>query len=200
MKKQTIVILVLVVLVAGGFGYWKLSSSHTMSYAETVEPANTETIASNDANDADDPSATESEPEESEVQDQTELSDSLIYEESEAEKEYMDLVNSGIDPEERVWKYIEKTGLDENGDIITGDHILYIYGCYMKEQGVLEGNKVVTTVMSNFGLYKAFDAVGIEYEKTAVGDKYVYEYAEKHIWWNPDNIFGLHIILGMNDI
>lgn len=65
--------------------------------------------------------------------------------------------------------------VDENGDIITGDHILYIYGCYMKEQGVLEGNKVVTTVMSNFGLYKAFDAVGIEYEKTAVGDKYVYE-------------------------
>jgi phosphoglucosamine mutase len=45
----------------------------------------------------------------------------------------------------------------------------------MKEQGALEGNKVVTTVMSNFGLYKAFDAVGIEYEKTAVGDKYVYE-------------------------
>jgi phosphoglucosamine mutase len=57
--------------------------------------------------------------------------------------------------------------VDENGEVITGDHILYIYGCYMKEQGALEGNKVVTTVMSNFGLYKAFDAVGIEYEKTA---------------------------------
>lgn len=65
--------------------------------------------------------------------------------------------------------------VDENGEVITGDHILYIYGCYMKEKGALEGNKVVTTVMSNFGLYKAFDAVGIEYEKTAVGDKYVYE-------------------------
>ncbi|MDO5401833.1 MAG: phosphoglucosamine mutase [Eubacteriales bacterium] len=65
--------------------------------------------------------------------------------------------------------------VDENGDIITGDHILYIYGCYMKKRDKLVGNKVVTTVMSNFGLYKAFDAAGIEYEKTAVGDKYVYE-------------------------
>ena len=65
--------------------------------------------------------------------------------------------------------------VDENGDIITGDHILYIYGCYMKKREKLLGNKVVTTVMSNFGLYKAFDAAGIEYEKTAVGDKYVYE-------------------------
>ena len=51
---------------------------------------------------------------------------------------------------------------------------MYVYGCYMKERGKLFGNKVVTTVMSNFGLYKAFDEVGIEYEKTAVGDKYVY--------------------------
>ncbi len=65
--------------------------------------------------------------------------------------------------------------VDENGEIITGDHILYIYGCYMKNRGKLIGNKVVTTVMSNFGLYKAFDAAGIDYEKTAVGDKYVYE-------------------------
>ena len=66
--------------------------------------------------------------------------------------------------------------VDEKGNVITGDHILYIYGCYMKEQGELLGNTVVTTVMSNFGLYKAFDEKGIGYAKTAVGDKYVYEY------------------------
>ena len=65
--------------------------------------------------------------------------------------------------------------VDENGDVITGDHILYIYGCYMKDRDKLVDNMVVTTVMSNFGLYKAFDAAGINYEKTAVGDKYVYE-------------------------
>ena len=65
--------------------------------------------------------------------------------------------------------------VDEKGEVITGDHILYIYGCYMKDRDKLVGNKVVTTVMSNFVLYKAFDAVGIEYEKTKVGDKYVYE-------------------------
>lgn len=65
--------------------------------------------------------------------------------------------------------------VDEKGELVDGDAILYIYGCYMKERGKLYGNKVVTTVMSNFGLYKAFDAVGIDYEKTAVGDKYVYE-------------------------
>ena len=65
--------------------------------------------------------------------------------------------------------------VDEKGNLITGDHILYIYGLYMKERGKLINNKVVTTVMSNFGLYKAFDKVGIEYDKTAVGDKYVYE-------------------------
>ncbi|MBQ4282355.1 MAG: phosphoglucosamine mutase [Lachnospira sp.] len=65
--------------------------------------------------------------------------------------------------------------VDENGEVINGDHIIYIYGCYMKDRDKLVDNKVVTTVMSNFGLYKALDAVGIEYEKTAVGDKYVYE-------------------------
>ena len=65
--------------------------------------------------------------------------------------------------------------VDENGDVVNGDLIIYIYGCYMKERGKLQGNKVVTTVMSNFGLYKALDEAGIEYEKTAVGDKYVYE-------------------------
>ena len=66
--------------------------------------------------------------------------------------------------------------VDEKGNIITGDHILYIYGRYMKERGKLLGNTVVTTVMSNFGLYKAFDELGIGYAKTKVGDKYVYEY------------------------
>ena len=64
--------------------------------------------------------------------------------------------------------------VDEKGELVDGDAIMYVYGCYMKERGKLFGNKVVTTVMSNFGLYKAFDEVGIEYEKTAVGDKYVY--------------------------
>ena len=70
--------------------------------------------------------------------------------------------------------------VDEKGNIITGDHILYIYGKYMKERGKLLMNTVVTTVMSNFGLYKAFDELGIDYAKTAVGDKYVYEYMMKN--------------------
>ncbi len=65
--------------------------------------------------------------------------------------------------------------VDEKGNVVTGDHIMYIYGLYMKERGKLINNKVVTTVMSNFGLYKALDKVGIGYEKTKVGDKYVYE-------------------------
>ena len=65
--------------------------------------------------------------------------------------------------------------VDENGNVINGDLIIYIYGCYLKSRGKLTGNKVVTTIMSNFGLYKALDEAGIEYEKTAVGDKYVYE-------------------------
>ncbi len=66
--------------------------------------------------------------------------------------------------------------VDEKGNVITGDHILYILGCYMKAHGQLDNNTVVTTVMSNFGLYKALDEKGIGYAKTAVGDKYVYEY------------------------
>ena len=70
--------------------------------------------------------------------------------------------------------------VDEKGNVVTGDHILYIYGKYMKERGKLVGNTVVTTVMSNFGLYKAFDQLGIDYVKTAVGDKYVYEYMMEH--------------------
>ena len=65
--------------------------------------------------------------------------------------------------------------VDEKGNIVTGDHILYIYGKYMKERGKLLNNTVVTTVMSNFGLYKALDKAGIGYAKTSVGDKYVYE-------------------------
>lgn len=65
--------------------------------------------------------------------------------------------------------------VDEYGNVIDGDQILYIYGAYLKEKGRLTNNAVVTTVMSNLGLYKAFDALNIGYEKTAVGDKYVYE-------------------------
>lgn len=65
--------------------------------------------------------------------------------------------------------------VDEHGNIVNGDAMIYIYGRYLKERGKLVGNKVVTTVMANFGLYKALDELGIEYEKTAVGDKYVYE-------------------------
>ena len=66
--------------------------------------------------------------------------------------------------------------VDEKGQVVNGDHILYILGQYMKERGSLANNTVVTTVMSNFGLYRAFDEQGIGYAKTAVGDKYVYEY------------------------
>ena len=65
--------------------------------------------------------------------------------------------------------------VDENGNVVDGDLILYICGKYLKEQGQLRGDTVVTTIMSNLGLYKAFDKVGINYEKTNVGDKYVYE-------------------------
>ncbi len=70
--------------------------------------------------------------------------------------------------------------VDEKGQVVTGDHILYICGRYMKERNMLLSNTVVTTVMSNFGLYKALDAAGIGYAKTAVGDKYVYEYMAEH--------------------
>ncbi len=65
--------------------------------------------------------------------------------------------------------------VDENGEVVDGDRILYVCGKYMMEQGALKGNTIVTTVMSNLGLYKACDQVGLRYEKTAVGDKYVYE-------------------------
>lgn len=70
--------------------------------------------------------------------------------------------------------------VDEKGNVIDGDHILYIYGRYMKERGKLTTNTVVTTIMSNFGLYKAFDELGIDYAKTKVGDRYVYEYMAEH--------------------
>ena len=65
--------------------------------------------------------------------------------------------------------------VDENGEVVDGDRILYVCGKYMMEQGALKDNTIVTTVMSNLGLYKACDQVGLHYEKTAVGDKYVYE-------------------------
>lgn len=70
--------------------------------------------------------------------------------------------------------------VDENGKVVDGDGILYICGKYMKEQGSLKNNRVVTTIMSNFGLYKALDREGISYEKTAVGDKFVYENMAAH--------------------
>lgn len=66
--------------------------------------------------------------------------------------------------------------VDEKGNVLSGDHILYVCGKARQAKGTLKNNTVVTTVMSNFGLYKAFDACGIAYAKTAVGDKYVYEY------------------------
>ncbi len=70
--------------------------------------------------------------------------------------------------------------VDEKGNIVTGDHILYIYACYLQERDKLLTNTVVTTIMSNFGLYKALEERGIEYAKTKVGDKYVYEYMQRH--------------------
>ena len=63
--------------------------------------------------------------------------------------------------------------VDDKGEVIDGDAILYLCGCYLKEKGELNNNTVVTTVMSNLGLYKALDRAGISYEQTAVGDKYV---------------------------
>ena len=104
--------------------------------------------------------------------------------------------NAGTTHIENIQKFVVEKGLDagfaydgdadrclcvdEKGNVITGDHILYIYGRYMKERGKLINNTVVTTVMSNFGLYRAFDEIGVEYAKTAVGDKYVYEYMKEH--------------------
>ncbi len=70
--------------------------------------------------------------------------------------------------------------VDNNGELVDGDKILYVCGRYMKDKGELNNNTVVTTVMSNLGLYKAFDKKGINYEKTAVGDKYVFENMMEH--------------------
>lgn len=104
--------------------------------------------------------------------------------------------NAGSTHIEGLQKYVVENGLDvgfaydgdadrclcvdEKGNVVDGDAILYIYGKYMKERGKLLTNTVVTTVMSNFGLYKAFDELGIGYAKTAVGDKYVYEYMNQN--------------------
>ena len=65
--------------------------------------------------------------------------------------------------------------VDENGRLVDGDLILYVCGKYLKECGRLNGDTIVTTIMSNLGLYKACDKIGLKYEKTAVGDKYVSE-------------------------
>ena len=104
--------------------------------------------------------------------------------------------NAGSTHIEGLQKYVVDNGLDvgfaydgdadrclcvdEKGNLVDGDAILYIYGKYMKERGKLLTNTVVTTVMSNFGLYKAFDELGIGYAKAAVGDKYVYEYMNQN--------------------
>ena len=65
--------------------------------------------------------------------------------------------------------------VDEQGNVVDGDKIIYIFAKQLKKEGRLTGNKVVTTIMSNIGLYKALDEEGIEYEKTKVGDRFVYE-------------------------
>ena len=100
-------------------------------------------------------------------------------------------MNCGSTHIENLQKFVKEQGLDvgfaydgdadrciavdENGEVVDGDRILYVCGKYMMEQGALKDNTIVTTVMSNLGLYKACDQVGLHYEKTAVGDKYVYE-------------------------
>jgi phosphoglucosamine mutase len=70
--------------------------------------------------------------------------------------------------------------VDEKGEVVDGDKIMYIYARYLKEHGELVNNTVVATVMSNCGLFKALDEIGIEYAKTAVGDKNVYDYMAAH--------------------
>jgi phosphoglucosamine mutase len=104
--------------------------------------------------------------------------------------------NAGSTHIEVLQKYVVENGLDagfaydgdadrclcvdEKGNVVTGDHILYIYGKYMKDREKLVNNTVVATIMSNLGLFKALEAAGIDYAKTAVGDKYVYEYMKEH--------------------
>ena len=70
--------------------------------------------------------------------------------------------------------------VDNRGRLVDGDQIMYVCGCYMKERGKLQDDTIVTTVMSNFGLYKALEAAGIRYEKTQVGDRFVYENMSEH--------------------
>lgn len=70
--------------------------------------------------------------------------------------------------------------VDNKGNVVDGDSILYISAKHMKKEGALKSNTVVTTVMSNIGLYKAFDELGIDYVKTAVGDKYVHAEMEEN--------------------
>ena len=65
--------------------------------------------------------------------------------------------------------------MDERGEVVNGDHILYVLAMQLKKRGALVNNTVVTTVMSNLGLYRALRAAGIEYAQTTVGDRYVYE-------------------------
>ena len=70
--------------------------------------------------------------------------------------------------------------VDEKGNVVNGDHILYLSAKFLQERGKLGDSKVVTTIMSNMGLYKALDELGIGYEKTPVGDKYVAENMKKN--------------------
>ena len=70
--------------------------------------------------------------------------------------------------------------VDDNGNVIDGDYILYICGTYLKRHGRLDGNHVVATVMSNLGLFKALEQQGVEYDVTTVGDKYVNEDMVEH--------------------
>lgn len=69
--------------------------------------------------------------------------------------------------------------VDEKGNIVDGDQIMYICANYLKEKGRLKHNTLVTTVMSNLGLYKALEEKGINTRQTAVGDRYVMEEMRK---------------------
>lgn len=104
--------------------------------------------------------------------------------------------NAGSTHIENLCKYVVENGMDvgfaydgdadrclcvdENGQVVDGDKILYIYACYLKGLGELTNNTVVATVMSNLGLFKALDAIGINYAQTAVGDKNVHDYMAEH--------------------
>ncbi len=99
--------------------------------------------------------------------------------------------NAGSTHIEHLQKFVVENGLDvgfafdgdgdrclavdEKGEVVNGDAIMYVCARHMFENDRLRGTKVVTTVMSNIGLYKALDELGIGYEKTAVGDRFVYE-------------------------